>query len=100
MKTLTLRLKKEYFEQIKNRSKPFEFRQDTPYWRKRIIDKKFDAVVFTCGYPKAGDFDKTIIRAWMGYEMQSITHKHFGIEPVSVFAIRANGEDIQGLKYV
>ena len=85
--TLWLRLKGLYFHQIADRTKQFEFRLDTAYW---LIDRPYDRVVVTQGYPKADALDRHRVRPWRGYEMQTISHPHFRSAPVRVFAIRVN----------
>lgn len=88
MTDLHLNLKAEYFDAIKAGTKLFEYRLCTPRWRKIINGKKFDRVLFKCGYPKRDDADRIMVRAWAGFELQTITHEHFGADPVQVFAIR------------
>lgn len=88
--TLRLPVKAQYFNEIKDGSKVFEFRLTTPYWRRRIEGREFAEVHITLGYPKAGDITKTVVRPWRGYELQTILHPHFGVEPVEVIAIRVN----------
>ncbi len=90
MRTLTLSLKREYFEAIKDGSKVEEFRMVTPFWRKRLEGKDFDRIVLTLGYPKASDADRHLIRPWLGFTIKTITHPHFGPNPVEVYAIRVN----------
>lgn len=87
MKTLHLNLKKEYFDAIKSGEKLFEYRLNTKRWRHMIEDRKYDCVLFKCGYPKRDDESRIIARTWEGFELQTITHPHFGAEPVLVFAI-------------
>ena len=89
-RVLRLPVTAQYFYEIKAETKPFEFRLDTPYWQVRILGKSFDEVHITLGYPKAGDHSRILIRPWRGYEQQTITHPHFGPEPVDVIAIRVN----------
>jgi hypothetical protein len=89
MKTLTLHVKREYFEQMLNGSKKEEFRECTLYWKKRI-EKHYDNLVICCGYPKRGDETKRITRTWKGATIKTITHKHFGNNPVAVYAIKVN----------
>lgn len=89
-KILTLRLKGEYFFDIKSGSKIFEYRLYNDYWRKRIAGKQFDKVLLTHGYPDKTDVTKQIFKPWRGYELMQITHPHFGNLPVFVFAIRVN----------
>lgn len=61
MKTLTLSLKKKWFEMIRAGVKLEEYREIKPFWKKRFLYssmqlfQKFDKLVFTLGYPKAGD---------------------------------------------
>lgn len=90
MNTLTLHLKAEYFHAIRDGSKPFEYRLDTPYWRTRLEHREYDQIVLCLGYPAKDDAERRLVRPWCGYELQTITHKHFGMEPVRVFAIRVN----------
>lgn len=89
MADLHLNLKGEYFIQIKNGKKAFEYRLASK-WLKRLEGKEFDRVIFKHGYPKSGDQERIVERPWRGYELQTITHPHFGVEPVTVCAIRAN----------
>lgn len=95
-KTLTVNVKKVYFDQIKDHTKPYEFRLDNLYWQKRLIGKKYDIFEVRCGYPKNGDKERIIRRKYLGYEKQIIIHEHFGETSVDVFAIKTNGEEIDG----
>uniref|UniRef100_A0A6M3LMG1 ASCH domain-containing protein n=1 Tax=viral metagenome TaxID=1070528 RepID=A0A6M3LMG1_9ZZZZ len=56
MKILHLTLKKRWFDLIASGEKKFEYREDKPYWRKRLVDngegKVFDIVRFRNGYSK------------------------------------------------
>lgn len=87
MRALHLALKSEYFDAIRDGTKAEEFRLATPYWAKRLEAREYDIVVLTKGYPKAGDPDRTLIRKWRGAYGTTITHPHFGPEPVDVYAI-------------
>lgn len=87
MRTLTLALKGEYFDAIKAGTKPEEFRQVTPYWRRRLEGQRFDRIELTRGYPKRGDSARRLVLPWKGYRLTTITHPHFGPDPVEVFAI-------------
>lgn len=83
MKTLTLSLKKKWFDKIKSGEKLEEYREITDYYRKRFFDgwdsvqaggfwwynktfekfpiyKFFDRLVFTLGYPKADDTERRL----------------------------------------
>ncbi|OMQ44732.1 ASCH domain-containing protein [Ensifer sp. 1H6] len=93
---LYLSLKAEYFEAIKAGKKTEEYREATEYWTNRLCDpwfgdslihKEFDGIVLTLGYPKAGDPERTLELPWRGFMRKTITHPHFGPEPVEVFAI-------------
>ena len=89
MKTLTLPLKREYFEAIRDGTKTEEYRLCTQYWQKRLYSPfgSYDQVVLTLGYPARHDHDRRLVRAWRGYTVKTITHPHFGADPVQVFAI-------------
>ncbi len=90
MKPLILNLKWKYFEAIKSGEKLFEYREVKPYWKKRLIGKKFSKIIIRCGYPKAGDPEKEIERPWKGYEFKEIVHEVFNNQRTRVFAIRVN----------
>lgn len=85
---LVLPLKAEYFNAIKAGTKPEEFRLRTPFWRKRLEGKTFDRVVLTLGYPARDDAARRLVLPWQGMRETTITHPHFGSEPVQVYAIR------------
>ena len=90
MKILSLHLKAEYFHQIKNGTKLFEYRLYNDYWKKKLENKSYDEVHFKLGYPSHSDLDKIIKCKYNGYEMQNINHSHFCNlfdESVRVFAI-------------
>lgn len=87
MSTLTIPLKSEYFDAIRDGSKPEEYRLCTPYWDKRLMGREYDCIVLTKGYPKASDASRRLERPWKGFVRKTITHPHFGAEPVEVYAI-------------
>ena len=78
MKTLTLSLKKQWFDMIKAGIKKEEYREICDYWGVRfagrdvwanefcikdvgeIALKHFDRLVFTLGYPKADDTERRL----------------------------------------
>ena len=86
-KVLYLPLKKKWFNMIKSGEKKEEYREITPYWRKRLTDldshiyeintlittgkpipiKPYTHVHFTLGYPKKDDYDRHMI-----FELKSI----------------------------
>ncbi|MEJ6003772.1 ASCH domain-containing protein [Paucibacter soli] len=90
MPALHLNLKAEYFDAIAAGEKREEFRLATPYWRRRLEGRQFAGIVLKKGYPKRGDSSRTLDRPWAGFTIKTITHPHFGTEPVQVFAIRVN----------
>ncbi len=94
---LQLALKAEYFDAIREGTKVEEFRKATPYWTKRLYEspvdggrwrRSFDGIILTRGYPKRGDPDRTLELPWRGFTRKTITHPHFGPDPVEVFAIK------------
>lgn len=85
---LTLPLKGEYFDAIKSGEKTEEFRLVTPYWTKRLKGRSYAAVTLTLGYPGRGDAERRLTLPWRGYTVKTITHPHFGDDPVEVFAIK------------
>lgn len=93
-RTLHLSLKGEYFDQIKAGTKPEEFRLTNDYWRKRLVGRTYDHIELTRGYPKRGDAERRLVLPWRGYLITTITHPHFGDEPVEVFAINVKQEAV------
>jgi hypothetical protein len=89
-KKLTLNLKDVYFQEIKSGVKKYEYRLLTPYWEKRLINKFYEEIILKSGYPKKDNMEKQIVRPWLGYEIQTINHPHFGVNAVKVFAILVN----------
>lgn len=89
MKTLVLPLKRQYFEAIRDGSKPEEYRLCNEYWTKRLPSPfgVYDRIVLTLGHPARDDHARGLVLPWRGYTIKTITHPHFGPEPVSVFAI-------------
>jgi hypothetical protein len=72
MKTLTLSLKKQWFDLIKAGVKKEEYREINRYWIARLVAAmepftgtvlsftNFDTLVFTLGYPKADDSERRL----------------------------------------
>lgn len=86
---LQLAVKQEYFDQIKSGTKTEEYRLCTPYWERRLNKgTRHSYLIITAGYPKRGDEDRTLVFPYVGWERKTITHPHFGNEPVEVFAIK------------
>lgn len=87
MASLTLPLKAEYFDAIRDGSKREEYRLVTPFWARRLEGRSYDSIVLTKGYPRLTDFDRRLKRHWRGFTVKTITHPHFGPDPVLVYAI-------------
>lgn len=85
--SLILPLKREYFEQIKSGEKVEEYRLYNDYWYRRLHMRHYGRIILTLDYPKADDQERRIIKPWRGYVERTITHPHFGPNPVRVFAI-------------
>ena len=92
MSTLHLPMKGEYFDQIKAGTKPDEFRLANDYWRKRLVGRTYDLIELTRGYPKRGDAERRLVLPYRGYRLTTITHPHFGDQPVEVFAINVQAQ--------
>lgn len=90
MTDLILAVKKEYFDQIKSGEKTEEYRSFNAYWIKRLNGRviPYRNIVITLGYPSRSDSSRRIIFPYVGWEKKTITHKHFGSDPVEVFAIK------------
>ena len=88
-KVLHIPMNGEYWCEIKSGEKPLEYRLCDDRWKKAMA-KEYDYVFFKYGYPKRDDWNKIIVEPYRGYEVQTITHPHFGSEPVEVFAIYTN----------
>jgi hypothetical protein len=48
--TLYLNIEREYFDAIAARRKRVEYRDRTPYWKKRLEDRRYDLILFRNGY--------------------------------------------------
>lgn len=92
MTDLTIALKREYFEQIKAGTKTEEYRLFNPTWISRLEGRSFDRIILTLGYPRRDDHSRRIVRPWRGYTIKTITHPHFGPDPVRVYAIDVRPE--------
>ncbi len=88
-RSLTIPVNGIYFDLIAAGEKPEEYRLVTDYWRKRLEGRSYDTVVMTRGYPKGGGIEgqTRLTRRWLGYAHRTLTHPHFGPDPVRVFAI-------------
>lgn len=89
-KILHLNLKKVYFDDIKSGNKKFEYRERKDFWKKKLVNKSYDEIHIKMGYPKSTETDKIIIRPWLGFIEETITHPHFGNVPIDVYSIIVN----------
>lgn len=87
MRTLQIAVNGEYFDQMKRGEKLDEYRLFNEYWMKRL-SKLYDRLIITRGYPRKDDEDRRLVMPYLGYEVKTITHKHFGNVPAKVFAIK------------
>lgn len=92
MRTLTLPLKAMYFNQIKSGEKTEEYRLCNEYWSKRLMGREYDQIVLTLGYPRADDAERRMTRPWQGFTIKTLSHQHFGPNPVTVYAIDVKPE--------
>ncbi|HCX4855441.1 TPA: ASCH domain-containing protein [Escherichia coli] len=90
MANLQLAVKGEYFDAMIRGEKTEEYRLCNNYWNKRLVNRKYDRLIITKGYPKRDDSSRRIDVPYSGYEIKTITHPHFGDKPVKVFAIKVN----------
>jgi hypothetical protein len=95
MTDLTLALKAEFFDAIRDGSKLKEYRLVNEYWTKRLVGRAFSSIVLTKGYPSRTEHQRRLRRAWRGYAVETITHPFFGPDPVRVYAIDVS-QPIQG----
>ena len=91
-RVLTLRLKRKWWEQIRDGVKTVELRLANEYWRKRLVGRSYDEIHLWCGYPPGTDISKLLIRKWELVAKESIIHEEFGSEPVEVFVISVGRE--------
>ena len=93
--TLTLQVKREYFEAIKAGTKLEEYRLVTPLWTKALEGRGYSFVIMTLGYPAWGDHAKRLVIPWRGVTRKTITHPHFGPDPVDVYAIDVSAPPVK-----
>ncbi len=84
---LTLAVKANYFQEIVEKTKRFEYRLASPYWTKRLVGREYRILQITLGYPKRDDSGRRYVVPYRGYELQTIVHPLFGKKPVDVFAL-------------
>jgi ASC-1-like (ASCH) protein len=52
IETLHLNLHREFFSAIAAGTKRIEYRQQSPYWRKRLEGRRYEVIIFRNGYAK------------------------------------------------
>lgn len=82
---LFLILKKEYFDQITQGVKTEEYRQVTDYWQRRLLNRKYNKIIFQLGYQKGAP---RIQSDWSGYDIKEVIHPFFNNKKTEVFAIK------------
>lgn len=90
MADLQLAVNGEYFDAMKRGEKTEEYRLVNPYWGRRLFGRDYERLVITRGYPRKDDDSRRLVMPYDGYEIKTITHKHFGPDPVKVYAIKIN----------
>ena len=85
---LVLNVRKKWFEQYKAGNKPFEYRLNNEYWRKRLEGKNYINIIYCLGYPKASDTERRIVMPYKGFELQHVTSEEWGNVPQHVYGIR------------
>lgn len=80
------------FDEIAAGTKTHEFREQTPFWTKRLEGESSRHVVMTRDYSKDGGVEGVtrLTRVWRGFDRRTIKHPHFGDDADSVFAIDAS----------
>ena len=84
-KTLHLHVTFEYFDAIKNKIKPDEFR-DPDKWKHKLDNDGYTAIRIHRAYQKVSP-DTEIDLPYKGYQLVTIAHPHFGNEPKELCAI-------------
>lgn len=82
---LEIVIKKKYFDEISKGTKTEEYRLTSPYWKKKLIGREYDYILFRNGY---GNDRPCFKIEYLGYEIKTIIHEFFGSKPVEVFVIQ------------
>ena len=111
-KTLTLSLKKQWFEMTKSGIKTEDYREITPYWIKRLTTdftykhdedtplnfeakfKNFTQNIMTLGYPKKGDTERIIQFEHAGIEIRT-GNIEWGAEPNKLYFVIKHGSLVE-----
>lgn len=84
---LQMAVKKKWFDQIRAGTKILEYRLDTDHWRKRLINRDYDKLIITWGYPSKGNKERRIELEYYGYTMKTVVSEEWNNVPQRVFAI-------------
>ena len=84
---LHLNLKGKWYDKIKSGEKTHELRLVKDHWTKRLVGREYDEVHLKRGFPKKGDAELTLKRAFGGVTMKTMIHEEFGPEPVQLYSI-------------
>lgn len=87
-RVLQLSLREVYFNQIKAGTKLEEYRLIKPYWDVRLLGREYDLIRLRRGYTPLSEPSNFFDRPWRGCTIKTITHPHFGPDPVRVYAIK------------
>lgn len=118
MKNLQLPLIQKWFEMTKAGIKKEDYREITPYWVSRLIEKEFawgcinvediQHALFACpngvfknfstntmtlGYPKSGDTERTIKFKHVGIEIRT-GDTEWGAEPSKLYFVIKHGDKL------
>lgn len=94
-KVLYLPLMEKWFNLIKSGIKTEEYREITPYWKKRLMwkdnrgvwqYKTFSEIEFTLGYPKSSDISRRIRKKLMSIQIGK-GKKEWGANPNKVYFV-------------
>lgn len=85
MKTLTLHLKKKWFEQVESGEKLYEYRLYNEYWRKRIEGVHFALLELALGFPKKEDLSRRIVMEYIKPSIITISHEEWDLKTKEVF---------------
>jgi hypothetical protein len=115
---LQLSLKKKWFEMTKQGIKTEDYREITPYWIKRLVEKdfswccetiedinchlsacpngffkQFKTNIMTLGYPKSGDTERILKLEHKGIEIRT-GNPDWGAEPDKLYFVILHGKQL------
>ena len=86
---LILNVKKKYFDEIKVKTKHYEYREIKPYWTKRLNNKRITGIQIRLGYPKNTDTSKIQWFPWRGKFETSVVLMGEGRKDVYAMELRS-----------